>query len=45
MKNTKANKTIERIHDRVKNFVEESDYISYLKFIRNLELEVFLIRC
>lgn len=41
MKNTKTNKTIERIHDRVKNFVEESDYISYLKFIKKFRTRSF----
>ena len=41
MKNTKTNKTIEKIHDRVKNFVEESDYISYLKFIKKFRTRSF----
>ena len=41
MKNIKTNKTIERIHDRVKNFVEESDYISYLKFIKKFRTRSF----
>ena len=40
MKNTKTNKTIERIHDR-ENFVEESDYISYLKFIKKFRTRSF----
>ena len=41
MKNTKTNRTIEKIHDRVKNFVEESDYISYLKFIKKFRTRSF----
>lgn len=41
MKNTKTNKTIEKIHDRVKNFVQESDYISYLKFIKKFRTRSF----
>ena len=41
MKNTKTNKTIEKIHDRVKNFVEESDYINYLKFIKKFRTRSF----
>ena len=41
MKNTKTNKTIERIHNRVKNFVEESDYLNYLKFIKKFRNRSF----
>jgi len=40
-KNTKTNETIERIHNRVKNFVNESDYIGYLKFIKKFRTRSF----
>ncbi len=41
MKNTKTNDTIERIHSRVKNFVNESDYLGYLKFIKKFRTRSF----
>ena len=41
MKNTKTNETIERIHSRVKNFVIESDYLGYLKFIKKFRTRSF----
>ena len=44
-KNTKTTETIEKIHNRVKNFVNESDYLGYLKFIKKFRTRSFLIKC
>lgn len=41
MKTKKINKTIEKIHDQVKKFINSEDYLNYLKFIKKFHNRSF----